>query len=318
MTQTLLAAAELWQVNSSTQAPEWETGFYTDCQALRGVQAQQEPGSAPSALDAAIKTGQPKIINDLSELGFLVAEAAKTDGVEAALIFPAYQQGEVTTLLVMYFRGGGGLAAGIELWSGTKGRFELSLAESYYTGLDRFARISQYVNFPRGAGLPGQCWDTAMPQLVPDLGTAKGFLRSSGAESDGLKLGMGIPIMQRTELRSVLLMLSSPIAPIARVHEIWVQDPDKAGQLVRRQGVYGGLVELKQASEGLTFSLSDPDGLPGRAWAAGKPLLLDGMEAINDAGFQRGQAVQDAGLSFALALPVKVVDEVRAVALLMG
>lgn len=318
MTQTLLAAAELWRVDPRTGSLGWQAGFYTDCDTLRRVHDQLDPSATSGALATAVASSQPAVVNDLAELGFLFAEAGRADGLASALVLPAFAQGKVSTLSVMFFRDGGDAAAAIELWAGTKGRFELSLAASYYTGLDRFARISQYVNFPRGAGLPGQCWETAMPRLVPDLATSKGFLRSSGAESDGLRLGMGIPIMQRTELKSVLLMLSSPAAPIAHVHEIWVEDPQAPGQLVRSQGVYGGLIELKDASTGLTFSRSELDGLPGKAWAAGKPLLLDGMDAINDAGFQRGQAVRDAGLSYALALPVVVVDEVRAVVLLMG
>ena len=108
-----------------------------------------------------------------------------------------------------------------------------------------------------------------MPRIVPDLATAKGFLRSSGAESDGLSVGLGIPIMQRTELRSVLLLLSSAATPIARVHEVWVEDPQQPGTLTRSQGVYGGLVDLANASRDLTFKVGSGDGLPARAWASG-------------------------------------------------
>ncbi|MEM1109608.1 MAG: GAF domain-containing protein [Planctomycetota bacterium] len=318
MTQTLLAAAELWQPNASSNLFDFQSGFYGDCEALRGVPAQSTIALDQGPLGQVAATGQPMILDDLSELGFLVEEAAKTHSLAAAVLVPAYLQGEVESVLVMYFRRGVEAKAAIELWAGTKGRFELSLDQYYYAGLERFSRISQYVNFPMGAGLPGQIWETALPGIVPDLATAKGFLRSSGAESDGLSVGLGIPVMRRTDLRSVLLLLSSEASPIARVHEIWVEDPEKPGTLTRSMGVYGGHAELAEASKDLAFSVSSKEGLPGQAWALGKPLLLDGVEAMGDAGMKRVDAVRAAGLSYALAWPTIVVDRVRAVVLLMG
>ena len=318
MTQTLLAAAELWQPNAKSNTFDFSAGFYGGCEALRGVPAQSTVALDQGPLGQVAGSGQPMILNDLSELSFLVDEAAKAHGLAAAALAPSFQQGQVDSILVMYFRSGAEAKGAVELWAGTKGRFELSLDQSYYVGLERFARISQYVNFPQGAGLPGQIWESALPSIVPDLSSAKGFLRSSGAESDGLSVGLGLPIMQRTELRSVLLLLSSAASPIARVHEVWVEDPERPGTLIRRQGVYGGMVDLAEASNNLTFEVGSADGLPAQAWASGRPLLLDGIDAMAATGMQRLDAVRSAGLNYALAWPVVVIDRVRAVVLLMG
>ncbi|MEL7088440.1 MAG: hypothetical protein AAGL98_08390, partial [Planctomycetota bacterium] len=161
-------------------------------------------------------------------------------------------------------------------------------------------------------------WETAMPWLVPDLAKAKGFLRSSGAESDGLSVGLGLPLMQRTELRSVLLLLSSRASPIARVHELWVEDPDRPGTLTRSQGVYGGSTALAEGSRDLTYAIDAHDGLPARAWSSGQPVLIEGADAVAAAGARRGDVLREAGLGFALAYPVVVTDRVRAVVVLMG
>ena len=318
MTQTLLAAAELWRPNAQTGAIDFDSGFYGGCEALRALSGQLAPKSDESTLGQVASTGLPRVLTDLSELDYRVKEAAASHGVVAAALLPAYKQGKVESIVVLFFRGGEQAVGAVELWAGTKGRFELSLDQSYYVGLDRFARISEHVNFPMGAGLPGQCWESGAPFLVPDLATAKSFLRSSGAESDGLSHGLGLPIMQRTELRSVFLMLSSSTTPIARVHEVWVEDPDQPGTLVRRQGVYGGLVDFAKASQDLSFSHTQGEGLPGQTWQQGQPLLLDGTQAMAQAGATRLEAAKAAGLTYALALPVVVVDRVRAVVVLMG
>ncbi|MEM7624196.1 MAG: hypothetical protein AAF333_01065 [Planctomycetota bacterium] len=318
MTQPLLAAAELWKPNTAAEALECVSGLYGGCAALRDVPAQANLTLGQGAIGEVIATGRPKIVTDFADLGFLTQEAAAADGIGGAALIPSYRQGKVEDVLALYFRGGAGAVGAVELWAGTKGRFELSLDQSYYVGLDRFARISQYVNFPQGSGLPGQCWESALPRIVPDMATAKGFLRSSGAESDGLSVGLGIPIMQRTELRSVFLLLSSNVSPIARVHEVWVEDTTRPGQLVRSQGVYGGLVDLAESSRDVAYASGEVAGLPGRAWASGHSELIDGIDELAEAESKRGDALRAAGLSFALALPVVVTDRVRGVVVLMG
>lgn len=318
MTQTLLVAAELWQKSPSSDALETAAGFYGEYEQVKSASAQANFAVGKGPIGEVFATGNPRILTDLSELSFLHQEAAQTLSLGAVALIPSYEQGKVVSLVAMYFLGGEQAVGAVELWAGTKGRFELSLAQSYYAQMDRFARISQYVNFPMGAGLPGMCWETARPRIVPDLTTAKGFLRSSGAESDGLTVGLGLPIQHRTDLRAVVLLLSSAQTPIARVHEVWVQDPEDGDRITRSQGVYGGSAELAEATQGMSFSKSAGDGLPSKVWASGQPMLLDGLDEMADAGLQRIDAVREAGLRFALAMPVMVIDEVRSVVMLMG
>ncbi|MEM8737300.1 MAG: hypothetical protein AAGG38_02320 [Planctomycetota bacterium] len=317
-TRTVLAAAELWRCNADPLAIELDSAFYGGLDALRNASDHADIAAGKGPIGQAVSTGEPRVLTGFSEFGFLYQEAAQAAGLGGAAILPSFEQGRVTSVLVLYFRGGPSTVAAVELWAGTKGRFELSLDQSYYTGLERFARISRYVNFPKGSGLPGVCWDTALPRIVPHVAESKAFLRPVGEQDGGLTVGLGIPIMHRTELRGVFVALSSVNTPFATVHEVWVEDPQQPTQLIRAQGVYGGHVELARATDGMTFATAGQEGLPGQAWAAAQPLLLDGPDAILAAGSSRGDAFRDAGLAFALAIPVVVVDRVRAVVMLMG
>ena len=326
-TKTLIAAAELWQREGDTLRPV--SSFYGSCDALRSAADATPPES--SAISIAFADGKPLILDELTPLSYLHAEAAGPDGLAAAVLLPAYTRDEVSAVLVIYLRngvGGDDACAAAELWAGTKGRFELSLDQAWHANLERFARISRYVNFPMGAGLPGLCWQSANARIVPDVATAKAFLRSSSAEdADGstnrLSVGLGLPLLRGNALQAVLLLISSHATPLARVHEVWVEDPDTPGQLVRSQGTYGGSVGLAESSTDLTFKHGDhvpaeSKGLPGRVWDAEAPALLDGIDAIADAGFARADAARDAGITWALAHPVIVNDTVRSVVLLMG
>ncbi|MEM9882135.1 MAG: hypothetical protein AAF800_04370 [Planctomycetota bacterium] len=316
MTKTLLAGAEVWQRPPGASRPEIDNAIYPGLDGLAeavtedGLKAQNHP------LLTAFDDLQPRIVEDLSDFGFLVKEAAEMVGVKAAVIWPAYSGDAVSSVLVLYLRGGENHRGAAELWSGTKGRFELSLAGGYFSGLDRFARVSRYVNFPMGAGLPGVCWEKSAAKLVPDVGAAKGFLRSAGEGDERLTVGLGLPLLYRTDLRSVLVLLSSVCCPVASVQEIWVQDPEAAGRIVRSQGVYHGHVALAEASQSVAFTPGE--GLIGRAWSTARSQLVVGEGVYAELGEARTEATREAGLTFAVAIPVAVIGSVNSAVLLMG
>lgn len=81
--------------------------------------------------------------------------------------------------------------------------------------------------------------------------------------------------------------------------EVWVPDP--AGEkLIRVDGVYGPLKAFDSASADEGFARGK--GLPGRAWAEGRPIILRDLQ--DDSQFRRAEAAAAAGLTAAAAVPV--------------
>ena len=60
-----------------------------------------------------------------------------------------------------------------------------------------------------------------------------------------------------------------------KVTEIWIPDKERT-QLEFGSGLYGGLIDFKAASEQQQFAYNE--GLPGKAWAAGHPIVLTKFE----------------------------------------
>lgn len=83
-----------------------------------------------------------------------------------------------------------------------------------------------------------------------------------------------------------------------KVIEIWVPDK-KRSQLEFGSGLYGALTEFKSASEQQHFAYDE--GLPGKAWAAGHPIVLTKFE---HSYFKRTAAAKKAGLTCGIALPI--------------
>jgi hypothetical protein len=92
-----------------------------------------------------------------------------------------------------------------------------------------------------------------------------------------------------------------------RVAEIWV--PTKDGtQLQFLDGLYGPLGEFRAVSEQMRFGFDE--GLPGKAWATGHPIILKQFE---HSYFQRTEAAKAVGLTCGVAMPVFAGDVLMAV-----
>ncbi len=83
-----------------------------------------------------------------------------------------------------------------------------------------------------------------------------------------------------------------------KVIEIWIPDKERT-QLEFGSGLYGGLTDFKKASEKQHFDYDE--GLPGKAWAAGHPIVLNGFE---QSYFKRTAEAQKAGLTCGIAIPI--------------
>lgn len=80
--------------------------------------------------------------------------------------------------------------------------------------------------------------------------------------------------------------------------EVWIPGPS-GDVLLRSDGVYGPLKPFEAAAEEHGFAAGE--GLPGRAWKEGRPILLTDLA---DPAFLRAGAAGDAGLAAAAAIPV--------------
>ncbi|WP_172331796.1 GAF domain-containing protein [Mangrovicoccus sp. HB161399] len=99
--------------------------------------------------------------------------------------------------------------------------------------------------------------------------------------------------------------LTAEIETFIQVSEIWVPE---GGMLVHKGGNYGGLEAFEEASRRERFGKGE--GLPGKAWAEGKPVVL---KEFDGSYFKRAEAAKEAGLTAAVAIPVFAGEEIKAV-----
>lgn len=90
-----------------------------------------------------------------------------------------------------------------------------------------------------------------------------------------------------------------------QVAEVWVP---KDGALVYAGGDYNGFDGFEEASRQTRFAKGE--GLPGKAWADGRPVVL---KAFDGSYFKRIEAAKAAGLTSAVAIPVFDGTDIKAV-----
>ncbi|OOY24959.1 GAF domain-containing protein [Thioclava sediminum] len=98
---------------------------------------------------------------------------------------------------------------------------------------------------------------------------------------------------------------ATPARAFIGVSEVWVPEGDR---LVHAAGDYGAHTAFEEASVRTSFGKGE--GLPGKAWAEGRPVVLKGFDGSY---FQRTEAAKEAGLTSAVALPVFDGETLKAV-----
>ena len=88
----------------------------------------------------------------------------------------------------------------------------------------------------------------------------------------------------------------TPVKTFVQASEVWVPQGDR---LVFSTGDYGDLAEFAAVSGKESFGRGE--GLPGKAWAESRPVVLKGFEGSY---FKRTEAAKAAGLTSAVAVPV--------------
>lgn len=105
------------------------------------------------------------------------------------------------------------------------------------------------------------------------------------------------------------VVIDTPVKTFIQVTEVWVPDGDT---LKLTDGSYGDLTAFEEASRSTTFAKGE--GLPGKAWAEARPVVLKGFDGSY---FKRTEAAAAAGLTSAVAVPVFDEDVLKAVLIVL-
>lgn len=280
-----LRGLEVWRPAAAGETLRCDDGVYHDAPQSKISSQPFHHADGGGLSDLAWRKRTPQIMDDLQAGAFIRGDAALDAGRDCGIALPFFRGSELRGVLVMLLERSPETRGAIEVWR-PNDRRELALADSSYRNLEKFARLSQYVKFPCGAGLPGQVWQTRFPKVIGDLANTPSFVRVSGARADRLTMGLAIPFMNSPwELDSVALLLSSEQSPLARRIEVWRRD-EQGDQLVlhSRDSIMDSGKPKHAAGEGPESAaesrLAIGEGVAGRVWEQAAPLVFHDLSSV--------------------------------------
>jgi hypothetical protein len=220
------------------------------------------------------------------ELGshFVRAEYAAAAGIHAAIGFPWFRGNEFAGVLIFLLTSATESAACIELWNHDEGIDVLRHGGGHYVNTPELAKLSELLQFPYAAGLPGLTWSTGMPVTFPDVRSSNEFVRADLAARAGLKRAVGVPIFRQRRVTHVLTLMGAEVGSFIQRFELF------------GQGEFGLVEKVRFDESAATAGLEAPAS-----------AFLD-KELADEARIQRMPVVrgttESAGSAIQLALPV--------------
>ncbi|MGZ4998206.1 MAG: GAF domain-containing protein [Methylobacter sp.] len=290
--KTFIKVAEIWIPTKDRTRLEFGAGLYGSLNEFRSASEKESFAYDEGLPGKAWATGHPLVLTEFDHSYFKRTKSAKKAGLTCGVAIPVFS-GEFLMAVVVFLCGDDQHYAGaIELWSNNlQNSAELAVMDGYYGPLDDFEKISKAMKFTKGTGLPGLVWESGMPVLIEDLGQSPAFIRSADARKAEITTVLGIPVSTVASQVYIMTFLSAKATPIAQRLQIWV--PDESGQrLVCQSGYSKQNDELAEIFE--TMSVRKGEGLLGRVWLTGVPVIRDNS----------GCALAEGGLNSMLAMPV--------------
>jgi hypothetical protein len=186
----------------------------------------------------------------------------------------------------------------IEIWIPDKERTQLEFGSGLYGSLTDFKNVSEKQRFAYDEGLPGKAWAAGHPLVLSRFEDSY-FKRTAEARKAGLTCGIAIPIFSGDFLLAVVVFLCGDDREQAGAIEVWRSEAGAGSTLQVLDGYYGSLGQFEAVSR--QIRLSRDQGIPGRAWTAGMPVLVEDIGKV--AGFPRVEEAQKAIIATGLGIP---------------
>lgn len=309
--QRVVRAVEVWSPTDGGSALRRTSSMYSNANAFAAASEEQQFDHGQGLPGLVWSAGVPVVFDDLDSRDFLRHEAAREDGLSAGIGVPVFDGAELVSVLLFLFETTEIATAAFESWVLEETRNELVLGTGYYANLDRFRRMTQYLRFPYGAGLPGGVWQTRMPRLIDRLADSTDFLRASGADAEGLDYGLAVPVVhEHDSVRAVCVLLSSAKSPLSQAIHVWTPNAERSA--FEPSVVFSAAPSLDELADQPACGIGE--GLVGSVWKSRRPIVCDGFETAGEVFAERAAAL---GLSWFVGWPVIAHGEVQAVVVLM-
>ena len=280
--KTFIKVTEIWIPDKDRTQLEFGSGLYGDLNDFKADRIQQKFAYNEGLPGKAWAEGHPIVLTQFEHSYFRSILAAKEAGLTCGIALPIFS-GDFLMAVVVFLCGDDEEHAGaIEVWSPSlDSQNTLSVMAGYYGTLHHFADISKKLQLSKGQGLAGLAWDSKLPVLIENIGSADNFIRAKDAQVAGITVGLSLPIYNDAEAPYIMAFLSAKATPLAKRIQIWTPNPE-GNQLICQQGYSKTDNDLAKIFE--TLPIDKGVGALGRVWLTGVPVITGNHDQNYDPG----------------------------------
>lgn len=206
----LTGIMEVWSPNYDSSALTWHSGYYGPLTEIRNLRVSTRFAPGEGLPGRAWKNRRPELVTKLTLThdNFVRQEIAEGAGLTTGISIPLIQGPYIKAVVTLLSTAESPFGHVVEIWEPNQAGDRLVRRDGYYGRFGKFYDDDADRTFEMGEGLPGQVWETAMPQLIAPLDEDSGFARYQAAESAHLSVAIGIPVIDDEKVTSVILLLS--------------------------------------------------------------------------------------------------------------
>lgn len=199
---------EVWSPDEAGAALIWQSGFYGQLEDIKQESMATSFMPKQGLPGRVWQSRLPDIIPSLWPASeFVREEIAAVAGLTTGFAMPIVENGTITSVATLLSSSDMPFAKVMEIWLPDDDGKVLRCFKGYYGRHTDFLDPESDITFVPGQGLPGQVWQSGMPQLIAPLDEESGFARYQAAQSVDLTVAVGIPVIDGDRTTAVILLL---------------------------------------------------------------------------------------------------------------
>ena len=189
---------ELWSPSTDDTSLTWRFGFYGPLDEVRTTSISTRFARDEGLPGRAWTTRLPEICTAVSDSASGRADIAGPAHLTTGLSIPIMLGTGMQSIVTLLSTEAMPFARVMEIWRPSEDGQTLERIQEFYGPSDEFRDAAPGPVLTRGEGLPGQVWETGMPQL---------FSRQEG-QAGPLSVAIGLPVIDDDRVTAVVMMLS--------------------------------------------------------------------------------------------------------------
>ncbi len=253
----------------------------------------------------------PAFLCELITTEFARAQIASAAGMTTAIGFPVFARGRVQSIVVLLMDTRYQSRAALESWKFDRVAAGLKLAGGTYVNCERLRRLTEFMTYPLGQGLPGRAAEQRRPCAAARFAEDPAAIRGVALSAERLTAGVAIPLTDSgSDVDDVFVVFNAESAPLFSVQQIW-KTAGGGSRLVLTSEHIGGVSSLVTQMQ--NASAIPAKGIVDEAWKTAAPVVYD---AAIDPALEIASSLPDTRLTTGIAIPTIVDGNVVAVTVL--